>query len=59
MGAGLLILSIPLFFYVVLASLFCVMIASKTSPKMGWLVAAGLVGMPLALLLGWITAAAA
>ncbi|MFH8701990.1 hypothetical protein [Streptomyces chartreusis] len=48
MGAGLLFyIGVPLFFYLILVTILCVKIGDKTTWRMGWLMAAGLVFLPL------------
>ncbi|ELP63208.1 hypothetical protein ACKI1I_15020 [Streptomyces turgidiscabies] len=50
MGAGLVLLVIPLFLYLVLVILLCVKVGVRVSRKMGWLFAVALVFGPVALL---------
>ncbi|MEV0635250.1 hypothetical protein AB0I77_09850 [Streptomyces sp. NPDC050619] len=45
MGAGILIL--PLTVYVVLVTILCVKVGDKTSWKVGWLMAAAVVFLPV------------
>ncbi|MFE6755513.1 hypothetical protein ACFVDQ_18165 [Streptomyces sp. NPDC057684] len=56
-GAGAGIIVVPLFLYFLLVTPFCCLVGSKTSAKMGWLFSAGLVFMPLALLISFRLAA--
>ncbi len=55
MGAG--IIWAPVVLYVVLMGAFCALVGAKTSPRMGWTMAAGLVLLPSALLIGALLAA--
>jgi hypothetical protein len=50
MGSGLTFVAIPLFLYLTPVVLLCVKVADKTSWKMGWLIAVGLIFAPAALL---------
>ncbi|WP_330288844.1 hypothetical protein [Streptomyces sp. NBC_00576] len=50
MGAGLVLIFIPLFFYLTSAVLLCVKVADRTSSKMGWLFSVALIFGPAALL---------
>ncbi|WP_405820390.1 hypothetical protein OG241_32630 [Streptomyces sp. NBC_01390] len=50
MGAGLVVLVIPLFLYLMLVTLLCVKVGNRTSRKMGWLFSVALIFGPAALL---------
>lgn len=52
MGAGILI--VPLTFYLVLMTVLCVKVGDKTSWKVGWLMAAAGVFLPIAVLIAAI-----
>ncbi|MFF9803064.1 hypothetical protein ACF1G3_37440 [Streptomyces rochei] len=49
-GAGVIIWAV-FFFYVLVMAPFCILIGAKTSSRMGWLMAAPLIFLPLALLI--------
>lgn len=51
MGAGIIL--IPIFFlYALLMAAFCMLIASRTSERTGWLMSVPLIFLPLAVLVG-------
>ncbi|MEU0398314.1 hypothetical protein ABZ208_37345 [Streptomyces sp. NPDC006208] len=52
MGLGIII--VPLFLYLALMTLLCVKVGDKTSWKVGWLMAAGGVLLPLAMFVAFI-----
>ncbi|MER5221953.1 MULTISPECIES: hypothetical protein [Streptomyces] len=55
MGSGAsVIIAMPLFLYLALMTLLCVKVGAKTSWKVGWLMAAGSVFMPLALFVAFL-----
>ncbi|MFF5523136.1 hypothetical protein [Streptomyces coeruleorubidus] len=49
MGAGVIIF--VFFFYVLLMAPFCILVGAKTSSRMGWLMATGLIVLPVTLLI--------
>lgn len=50
MGSGAnIIIGVPLIFYLALMTLLCVKVGQKTSWKVGWLMAAGGIFLPLAM----------
>ncbi|WP_162931276.1 hypothetical protein [Streptomyces sporangiiformans] len=56
MGSGAtVIVGLPLFLYLGLVTLLCVKVGDKTSWKVGWLMAAGTVLLPLALFVAFVT----
>ncbi|MCF3132712.1 hypothetical protein [Streptomyces olivochromogenes] len=42
------------FFYVLLMAPFCILVGSRTSSGMGWLMSVPLIALPLALLVGFL-----
>ncbi|MCI4045856.1 hypothetical protein [Streptomyces sp. TRM75563] len=55
MGSGASVLiAVPLFFLLALAAIFCALVGSKTSARTGWLFAAILIGLPLALFIAFL-----
>ncbi|MFG2030565.1 hypothetical protein [Streptomyces sp. NPDC048825] len=55
MGSGAsVIIAMPLFLYLSLMALLCLKVGTKTSWKVGWLMAAGSVFMPLALFVAFL-----
>ncbi|WP_187284402.1 hypothetical protein [Streptomyces sp. uw30] len=52
-GAGFIVFAV-FFFYLLLMGPFCVLIGSRTSSRMGWLMSAPLIFLPLALLVGFL-----
>lgn len=52
------LIGVPLFLYLAIMAPFCILIGKRTTEKTGWLFAAGLMGIPLALYLGFMIAAA-
>ncbi|MEU8544151.1 hypothetical protein AB0C52_29855 [Streptomyces sp. NPDC048717] len=53
MGAGFILF--PLALYLVLMGVFCALVGAKTTRRMGWAMSAGLVFLPLALLVGAVS----
>jgi hypothetical protein len=53
LGAGVVVL-VVFWFYVPLMVPFCVLVGSRTSWRMGWLMSAPLIFLPLALLVGFL-----
>lgn len=52
-GASTIVLAL-FFFYALLVAPFCVLVGSRTSWRMGWLMSAPLIFLPLVLLIGFL-----
>lgn len=52
-GAGIIAWAV-FFFYVLLMAPFCILVGSRTSSGMGWLMSVPLIALPLALLVGFL-----
>ncbi|CAM5573933.1 hypothetical protein GCM10010266_58970 [Streptomyces griseomycini] len=58
MGSGATFVVVPLLFYCAVMALFCRRVARSSTPRMGWVMAGGLIGLPLCLFSGVLIAAA-
>ncbi|MFJ8149868.1 hypothetical protein ACIQ8D_07340 [Streptomyces sp. NPDC096094] len=58
MGSGATFVVVPLLFYCALMALFCHRVARSSTPRVGWLMAGALIGLPLCLFFGALIAAA-
>ncbi len=55
MGSGVVVIvAVPLLFFLALMTLLCVKVGNKTSWKVGWLMAAGGAFFPLALFIAFL-----
>ncbi|MFF3336797.1 hypothetical protein ACFYWX_46160 [Streptomyces sp. NPDC002888] len=52
-GAGIIVLAV-FFLYLLLMAPFCILVGSRTSWRMGWVMSAPLIFLPLALLIGFL-----
>ncbi|WP_327350925.1 hypothetical protein [Streptomyces sp. NBC_01304] len=57
MGAGILLLFPVLLLYCAVMAPFCGLVGARSTRRVGWLMAAGLMGLPLGVFGGWMVAA--